>query len=108
MQVQEGKERPCVFVSHALSEQATRWGIMELDLYALVYCMKQLTPSLLGRSFIVKTDHRNLIYLANSIIPKLVRWTVLLSEFQFSVVHIPSKENVVADGMKSVRTECDI
>jgi len=26
MQVQGGRERPCVFVSHTLSEQATRWG----------------------------------------------------------------------------------
>jgi Integrase zinc binding domain/Integrase core domain len=54
----------------------------------------------------VKTNHRNLIYLANSNIPKLVRWRVLLSEFQFSVVHIPGKENVIADGMTRVfRTE---
>ena len=26
MQMQGGRERPCVFVSHTLSEQATRWG----------------------------------------------------------------------------------
>ena len=26
MQVQGGRERPCVFVSHMLSELATRWG----------------------------------------------------------------------------------
>ena len=26
MQVQGGRERPCVFVSHTLSEQATRWS----------------------------------------------------------------------------------
>jgi len=26
MQVQGGKEKPCVFVSHRLSDQATRWG----------------------------------------------------------------------------------
>jgi hypothetical protein len=70
------------------------------------YVHQQLTPYLLGRSLIVKTDNHNLIYLANSTIPKLVRWRVLLSEFQFSVVHIPGKENVVADGMKRVfRTE---
>jgi RNase H-like domain found in reverse transcriptase len=34
MQIQDGIERPCCFVSHALSDQATRWRIMELELFA--------------------------------------------------------------------------
>jgi len=33
MQVQGGKEKPCVFVSYRLSDQATRWGVMELELF---------------------------------------------------------------------------
>ena len=36
MQVQDGRGKPCVFVSHTLSEQASRWEIMELELYAFV------------------------------------------------------------------------
>jgi hypothetical protein len=102
MQVQNGVEKPCVFVSHVLSDQATRWGIMELELYALVHCVKQLAPYLLGRPFIVKTDHKNLLYLSNSTIPKLVRWRVILSEYQFVISHLPGKDNVVADGLTRV------
>jgi hypothetical protein len=102
MQVQDGIEKPCVFVSQVLSDQATRWGIMELELYAFVFCVKQLTPYLLGRPFTVRTDHRNLLYLSNSTVPKLVRWRVLLSEFQYSVEHIPGHTNVVADGLTRV------
>jgi len=30
----------CVFVSHTLSEQTSRWGIMELELCVFVYCPK--------------------------------------------------------------------
>jgi RNase H-like domain found in reverse transcriptase len=30
------REFPCCFVSHALSDQATRWGIMGLELFALL------------------------------------------------------------------------
>jgi cleavage and polyadenylation specificity factor subunit 1 len=102
MQVQGGVEMPCQFVSHTLSDQATRWGIMELELYAFVFCVKQLAPYLLGRRFIVRTDHRNLLYLSNSTVPKLVRWRVLLSEYQYTVEHISGKENVVADGLTRV------
>ena len=49
MQIQEGMEKPCLFVSHALSGQASKWGVMELELYALVYCVKQLSPYLMGK-----------------------------------------------------------
>ena len=58
-----GIEKPVIFISHALSDQATRWGIMELELYAFVYCLKNLTPYLLGKQFTVGTDHRNLLYI---------------------------------------------
>ena len=30
----------------------------ELELYAFVYCVKQLTPYLMGKLFTVKTDHK--------------------------------------------------
>ena len=71
MQVQHGREQPCVFVSHTLSEQASRWGIMELELYAFVHCVKQLAPYLLGRRFTVRKDHKNLVFLSDSTIPML-------------------------------------
>jgi hypothetical protein len=103
MQIQGGIEKPCIFVSHALSEQASRWGIMELELYAFVYCVKQLSPYLMGKQFIVRTDHKNLIYLANSTVPKLVRWRIILSEFKYLIEHIPGVSNVVADGLTRVR-----
>ena len=66
VQIQDGMEKPCLFVSHALLEQASRWRIMELELYAFVYCVKLLSPYLMGEEFIDRTDHKNLIYLAIS------------------------------------------
>ena len=69
---------------------------MELELYAFVYCVKKLTPYLMGKLFTVKTDHKNL---ANSSIPKLVRWRFLLSEFRCLIQHIPGVQHVVADGL---------
>jgi hypothetical protein len=75
---------------------------MELELYALVFCVKQLAPYLMGRVFTVRTDHRNLLYLSNSTVPKLVRWRVILSEYRFTIEHIAGKNNVVADGLTRV------
>jgi len=33
IQVQNGIEKPVIFISHTLSDQATLWGMMELELY---------------------------------------------------------------------------
>ena len=96
MQVQGGREKPCVFVSHRLSDQAIRWELMEL--FAFVFCVKNLSPYLLGKLF---TDHKNLVYL-NSTFPKLARWMVLLSEFRFQIEHIPRAQNVVADELTRI------
>ena len=57
-------EKPIIFISHILSDQETQWGIMELELYAIVYCVKQhtslLTPYLMGKLFTVKTQEPRL------------------------------------------------
>ena len=78
---------------------------MELEIYAFVYCVKHLSPYLLllGKVFIVRTDHKNLIYLANSTVLKLVKWRIILSEFNYLIEHIPGVSNVVADGLTRVR-----
>ena len=69
-----------------------------MELYAVVYGIKHL----LGKQFIVRTDHKNLLYLANSTVPKLVRWRFILSEFMYLIEHIPRTSNVVADGLTRV------
>jgi hypothetical protein len=51
MQVQSGVEKPCVFISHTLSDQATRWEIMELELYAFVFLCKATSSIPIGPSF---------------------------------------------------------
>ena len=71
IQVQNAIEKPDIFISHALSDQATRWAIMELELYDFVCYVKNLTPYLLGKQFTVRTDHLNLLYLSNSSVQKL-------------------------------------
>ena len=71
-----------------------------MKLYAFMHCVKNLTPYLIGT---VRTDHfRNLLYLSNSSVPKLVCWRFPLLEFQFFVQHIPGDQNIVVDGLTRV------
>jgi hypothetical protein len=62
---------------------------------------------LLGRKFVLMTDHYGLWYLFDQ--PKLnarqARWIALLSEFDFEIKHIKGKENRVADALsRSMKT----
>ena len=76
MQEQNGIENPIIFISQILSDQATRWSIMELELYAFVYSIKQLTPYLMGKLFPEKTYHKNLVFLVK-------KWSVGESSSDF-------------------------
>ena len=77
--------------------------LWNLELYAFFYCVRHLSPHLLGKQFIVRTDHNNMVYLAYSTVPKLVRWRITQSEFKYLIEHIPGTSNVVADGLTRVR-----
>jgi hypothetical protein len=62
---------------------------------------------LLGRKFVIMTDHFGLQHLFDQ--PKLnaiqARWMALLSEFDFKIKHIKGKENKVVDALsKSMKT----
>lgn len=51
--------------------------------------------------FIVKTDSNALTWLQRSknSKAKLLRWALLLQEFDFELIHCPSKENELPDGL---------
>jgi len=82
MQVQGVWEKPCVFVSHTLSNQAIRWEVMELELFVFVFCVKKLSPYLLGKQFTVRTDTR---ILCTSQIRQFPNWSDGGSSFRSSV-----------------------
>jgi hypothetical protein len=83
--------------SQKLSDAARRWTTIELELFAIVTGVLKNKSYLLGRQFTIATDHRNLVYLENSTIPKLVRWRLRLQEFSYSVIHVPGPDNIIAD-----------
>jgi len=86
-------------LSHAVRESDEMEGE---GARTVVFCVKSLIPYLLGKLFTVRTDHKNLVYLSNLTVSKLVRWRVLLSEFRFEIEHIPGAQNVVVDGLTRI------
>jgi transposase InsO family protein len=54
---------------------------------------------LLGRPFILRTDHRNLLYMGHSSNLRVQRWYAYLSRYDITIHHIPGETNIVADAL---------
>ncbi len=88
---------PVAFVSKSLNPTQLRWSTHEKEGYAIYYTLTKLEYLLQGIHFTMMTDHANLVYINTEGSPKVKRWKLAIQEFDFSVYHIPGKDNVVAD-----------
>lgn len=66
---------------------------------AIIYCCTKFRQYLIGHKFIIQTDHHALTFIKQCKLTsgRLTRWTLALQEFDFSIEHIPGKENIAAD-----------
>jgi hypothetical protein len=101
------KESVICYESQKLNEHEVNYVTHDLELVAIVHALKMWRHYLLGRKFVLMTDHCGLQYMFDQ--PKLnarqARWMALLSEFDFEIKHIKGKENRVADALsKSMKT----
>lgn len=97
LQDKDGVLQPIIFQSHKFSKQAMNWSTIEQECYAIYYSVHQLAYYLRCKEFIIETDHRNLVWMYQSEVPKIIRWHIYLQSFNFLIRHIPGKYNIVAD-----------
>lgn len=78
----------------------------EKELLALILATKKWSQYLLGRKFIIKTDHQLPKYLLDQRLTNSVqhKWLNKLMGFDYLVHYKPGKENTIADCL-SRRTE---
>jgi hypothetical protein len=89
-----------------LNEHEINYVTHDLELVSIVHALKMWRHYLLGRRFVLMTDHCGLRHLFDQ--PKLnsrkARWMALLSEFDFEIKHIKGNENRVVDALsKSIK-----
>jgi hypothetical protein len=95
------------YASMKLNEHEINYVTHDIDLASIVHALKMWRRYLLGRIFVLMTDHCGLRHLFDQ--PKInvrqARWMDLLSEFNFEIKHIKGKENRVVDALgRSVKT----
>lgn len=92
---------PISYASRTLNRHETKYSTIEKELLAIVYAVKYFRTYIYGRKFIIRTDHKPLVWLNNLKEPnmKLQRWKIQLNEYNFTIEYIKGKENHVADGL---------
>lgn len=106
-QVTNGSEMPISFASKTFTKGETNKSTIEKELMAIHWAIKTFRPFLYGTKFLVKTDHRPLVYLFNLKDPssKLTRLRIDLEEYSFEIQHIKGESNVVADAISRIDFE---
>ena len=95
----EGQNEPIALISEKFSVQAVKWATIEQEGFAIQDSVRKLQYYLRCKRFVLQTDHRNLIWMAKSEVPKIIRWRIFLQSFNFVIQHIPGKVNILADLM---------
>jgi putative transposase len=95
-----GQEFIIGFSSKQFSATQSRWATQELEGYAVFYALQHWRVYLHGIKFTLLTDHANLIWILQQEKPsKIQRWSTLIQEFNFDIIHTPGRLNVVADAL---------
>ena len=94
----EPEEQTIMFASHKFSEQALKWKTYDKEGYGAFFSVKTSEYMLQGgKYFLLATDHANFRWMEDSPNPRVVRWKVYLQAFNFQIIHIPGRTNIVAD-----------
>ena len=76
----------------------------ENELLAIVFALDKFRPYILGSKVIVYTDHAALKFLLkkSDSKPRLIRWMLLLQEFDIEIQDTSGAHNLVADHLSRI------
>ncbi|GJX33344.1 reverse transcriptase domain-containing protein [Tanacetum coccineum] len=91
--------RPIHYASKTMTEAESNYTTTEKEMLAVVYAFEKFRSYLIMNKSVVYTDHSALKYLFNKKDAKarLLRWVLLLQEFDFQVIDTKGAENYAAD-----------
>ena len=108
-QVDDSGEHPVAYYSRKLLPRERTYATVEKECLAIKLACQAFQVYLLGRPFVIQTDHRALAWLnrmrgSNA---RLTRWSLFLQPFSFTVEHRAGKANGNADALSRANSSED-
>ncbi|KAL0886207.1 hypothetical protein Bca101_010190 [Brassica carinata] len=106
-QKKDGKTHVIYYASQTLNDAQMKYATTEKEMLAIVFAFEKFRSYLVGSKVIVHTDHAALRHLLakKDAKPRLLRWILLLQEFDLEIRDKPGIENGVADHLSRLRIE---
>ena len=100
-QKQDGQEKVIAYGSRTLNKSEQRYCVTRKELLAVVFFMNYYRHYLIGRHFLVRSDHKPLQWIFKLKDPtgQLARWLETLTSFDFTMGYRMGKAHNNADGM---------
>jgi hypothetical protein len=101
-QKEEGGWRPVCYASRRLTATEARYAIIEREALAIVWACIKFHEFLMGKEFLVLTDHKPLITILgikdiNDISPRLQRMRLKLMPYCYTMEHVAGRDYVLPD-----------
>ena len=106
-QVVDDTEKVVAYASKKLNIHQQRYSVTRRELLAVITFVNQFKHYLLGRKFLIRTDHSSLRWLYGFKDPQgqLARWLEFLSQYTFEIKHREGAKHQNADSLSRKDTD---
>ena len=106
----DGINRPVAYFSRKLNSAEINYTVTEREALAIVAAVKHFSHYIFGYKCQIFTDHAPLRFLFENkaTVPRITRWAVLLSQFDFEIIYVSGKLHHLPDSLSRLISNVNV